>query len=107
LNWWVSTAFSLAPLWTAASSLNALREAERALDGCWVPAEGMASGAGEVADEDEVGRLADESDGGALRSCAVEVGGVVAMRSVRLSVCSPAWPRSSRGREGEIKMERK
>lgn len=61
----------------------------------------MASGA-----DEEVGRLADESDGGALRSCAVEVGGVVAMRSVRLSVCSLPWPKSSRGRESEIKMEK-
>ena len=68
----------------------------------------MASGAGEVAvaDEEEVGRLANESDGGALRSCAVEVGGVVAMRSVRLFVCSLPWLKSSSGREGEIKMER-
>ena len=104
----MSTAFSLAPLWTAASSLNALSEAERALDGCCAPADGMASGAGEVAvaDEEEVGRLANESDGGALRSCAVEVGGVVAMRSVRLFVCSLPWLKSSSGREGEIKMER-
>lgn len=64
----------------------------------------MASGAGEAADEEEVGRLADESDSSALRSYAVEVGGVVAMRSVRLTVCSLPWPRSSSGREGEIKM---
>ena len=66
----------------------------------------MASGAGEVAADEEVGSFADESDGGALRSCAVEVGGVVAIRSVRLSLYSLRWPRSSRGREREIKMEK-